>query len=90
MAIITKTIASEVMNIVMVVELPARWGIFKRALLVIMKNRRARKAKPAPNMKCQSISIRTIFIGVSSPPEMKDLEPVRRIEITVTIENRIV
>ena len=75
---------------VMVVEVFARFGIFSRLLLTMMKNNLAAKAKPAPRMKCQSKIILTIPSGVKLEPLIKDLDPVSRIEMTVTIENKIV
>lgn len=87
---ITKTIAMEVTNIVIVVELFARWGILSRLLLTIINNSLAKNAKPAPKMKCQSMSIFSTPIGVRLEPLMKDREPVSRMEMTVTRENRIV
>ncbi|HBI33690.1 MAG TPA: hypothetical protein DEA43_00335 [Candidatus Moranbacteria bacterium] len=90
MAIITKTIAIDVMKVVTVVELPARSGILSRLLLIIIKNNLAAKAKVAPKRKCQSKSILIIAIGVKLEPLMKEREPVSKIEMTVTSENKMV
>ena len=78
------------MKAVMVVELPAKLGILSKLLLIRMKLNLAKKAKPAPRMKCQSRRSFITLIGVMVSPVMNDLDPVRRIEITVTTEKTIV
>ena len=78
------------MNVVIVVELFARWGILRRPLLIIIKNSLAIKAKPAPRIKCQSRISFKIPMGVKFDPLINDRDPVNKIEITVTSENKIV
>lgn len=80
----------EVMNMVIVVELFARLGILSRLLFIKIKNILAKKANPAPKIKCQLMSILSMATGVRFEPLIKDLDPVSSIDRTVTTENRIV
>ncbi len=56
----------------------------------MMKSNLAIKAKPAPRIKCQSMSILKIFRGVRASPVMNAREPVSNMDMTVAMENRIV
>lgn len=78
----------DVINIVIVVDVFARWGIFNKLLLIIIKNNLAANANPAPRMKCQLKIIFKISKGVKLLPLMKERDPVSRMETTVTIENK--
>jgi len=89
LAIMTNTIAIDVMNIVIVVELCASSGIFNRALLINIKKSRDKNANPAPTMKCQSRIILMVLRRVKSPL-MSARDPVRVMEMTVAREKRMV
>lgn len=78
------------MNMVIVVELPASDGIFSKALLVMIKRSLAKKANPAPKMKCQLKIICKMLEGVKLLPEIKERDPVRSMDITVASENSMV
>lgn len=87
MAMIINTTEIEVISVVIVVELDASSGILRSALLIMMKESRAPKAKSAPRINLQSKSIWRRREKLISP-EMRERDPVRRTDIVETQQKK--
>jgi hypothetical protein len=86
----TKIKLNMVMKVVMVVDEGARRGIFKRALLVIMKAKRAKRAHPIEMMNLQFKIKFRIPSREMRFPEIRLRFPSKTIEIAVATENKMV